>query len=318
MRSRPSFDPELATVLDRTGGRVPCSITPGMIPLLRAQAPEGVLDGVGDGHFREEEHAVPGPEGHQVPVSVWMPARPGPATGVLVWIHGGGMISGTHRGPELPGLLALAREADLAVVSVDYRLAPENPHPAPVEDCHAVLAWAFVKAEAWGLDAARVVVAGASAGGGLAAATCLLTRDRGGRLPRAQMLLYPMLDDRNDSVSAHQMRGAGVWDRVSNDTGWGALLQGRQGTVGVSPYAAPARAEDLSGLPPVFLDVGSAETFRDEVVAFASRMWSAGGHAELHVWPGACHAFDELAPEASVSRSAVAQRLPWLLRVLGR
>lgn len=131
------------------------------------------------------------------------------------------------------------------------------------------------------------------------------------------MLLYPMLDDRNDSVSAHQMRGAGVWDRVSNDTGWGALLQGRQGTVGVSPYAAPARARDLSGLPPVFLDVGSAETFRDEVVAFASRMWSAGGHAELHVWPGACHAFDELAPEASVSRSAVAQRLPWLLRVLG-
>lgn len=103
VRSRPSFDPELATVLDRTGGRVPCSITPGMIPLLRAQAPEGFLHGVGDGHFREEEHAVPGPEGHQVPVSVWMPARPGPATGMLVWIHGGGMISGTHRGPELPG-----------------------------------------------------------------------------------------------------------------------------------------------------------------------------------------------------------------------
>jgi acetyl esterase/lipase len=126
-----------------------------------------------------------------------------------------------------------------------------------------------------------------------------------------------MLDDRNDTVSSHQMAGTGVWDRTSNATGWAALLGPRAGGPDVSPHAAPARAQDLSGLPPAFLDVGSAETFRDEVVDYASRIWQAGGSAELHVWPGGFHGFDGIAPQAALSRSARAQRLPWLRRITG-
>jgi acetyl esterase/lipase len=130
------------------------------------------------------------------------------------------------------------------------------------------------------------------------------------------MPLYPMLDDRCDTVSAQQMVGLGVWDRTSNETGWAALLGEARGGPDVSPYAAPARASDLSNLPPTFLDVGSAETFRDEVVTYASRIWAAGGQAELHVWPGAFHGFDGMVPNARISQEAKAARLRWLRRLL--
>jgi acetyl esterase/lipase len=112
------------------------------------------------------------------------------------------------------------------------------------------------------------------------------------------------------------MTGAGIWDSTANRTGWTALLGDARGGPDVSPYAAPARATDLSGLPPTFIDVGSAETFRDEAVAYASRIWQAGGTAELHVWPGGCHGFAALVPRAAISRAAVAAQLDWLRRVL--
>jgi acetyl esterase/lipase len=159
-------------------------------------------------------------------------------------------------------------------------------------------------------------VAGGSAGGGLAAAVALLARDRGGPPLLAQLLMCPMLDDRNDTPSAQQMAGLGVWDRTSNETGWTALLGAARGGPDVSPYAAPARATDLSGLPPAFIDVGSAETFRDEAVTYASRIWQAGGVAELHVWPGGFHGFAALAPQAAVSREANNAQRSWLRRVL--
>ncbi|NBH09893.1 alpha/beta hydrolase fold domain-containing protein, partial [Amycolatopsis sp. SID8362] len=143
-------------------------------------------------------------------------------------------------------------------------------------------------------------------------------RDRGGPSLAGQLLLCPMLDDRNDSPSAIELDGRGLWDRTANNVGWTAYLGDRRGTAEVPPYAAAARAEDLSGLPPAFLDVGTAETFRDEVVAYASRLWQAGGEAELHVWPGGFHGFDSLAPKARISRAARAARLTWLRRLLGQ
>lgn len=145
----------------------------------------------------------------------------------------------------------------------------------------------------------------------------LLARDRNGPRAIGQVLMCPMLDDRNDTPSAHQMAGLGVWDRTSNETGWNALLGDARGTADVSPYAAPARAHDLSGLPPAFIDVGSAETFRDEDIAYASRIWHAGGIAELHVWPGGFHGFDGMVPRAALSQEARAARLRWLRRLLG-
>ncbi|KFG04110.1 alpha/beta hydrolase fold domain-containing protein, partial [Streptomyces scabiei] len=172
-------------------------------------------------------------------------------------------------------------------------------------------------AEEIGGDPDRLVLAGGSAGGGLAAALALLARDRKGPRLLGQLLMCPMLDDRNDTFSAHQMAGLGVWDRTANETGWNALLGERRGTDAVEPYAAPARAADLSGLPPAFIDVGSAETFRDEDVSYATRIWQAGGSAELHVWPGGFHGFDGLVPGAAVSVDAREARLRWLRRLLG-
>lgn len=319
----PPFDPELAAALAAVGEELPSTITPDMVPLMRqrhlGRAPAADEALTLDGAFVEERHSAPGPDGGpDVPLLVWRPTGAAAPAGVLYWIHGGGMVMGTHRGPDIPRHLEMAHELGMALVSVDYRLAPEHPHPAPSEDCYAGLVWVAGNARRLGVDPGRLVVAGVSAGGGLAAAVALMARDRGGPALLGQMLRCPMLDDRNDSVSARQLEGVGVWDRVSNDTGWTALLGGLRGGPGVSPYAAPARAGDLSGLPAAFLDVGSAETFRDEVVDYASGIWQAGGEAELHVWPGGFHSFDGLVPDAALSRCADAQRLPWLRRLLGR
>jgi acetyl esterase/lipase len=226
------------------------------------------------------------------------------------------MVAGDHR-MGLADALDWAEEFGLAVVSVGYRLAPETRHPGPVEDCYAGLVWTAEHAGELGIDPDRIVIAGVSAGGGLAAAVSLLARDREGPALLGQMLLCPMLDDRNESVSARQMAGLGVWDRTANETGWTALLGAARGGPDVSPYAAPARARDLSRLPPAFIDVGSAETFRDEDVAYASTIWAGGGRAELHVWPGGFHRFDSLVPDAAISRAAKAARLNWLRRLLG-
>jgi len=125
-----------------------------------------------------------------------------------------------------------------------------------------------------------------------------------------------MLDDRNDTTSAVQLAGMGIWDQSANEVGWTALLGAARGGPEVSPYAAPARASDLSQLPPAFIDVGSAETFRDEAVTYASRIWEAGGTAELHVWPGGFHGFAGLAPQAAVSQNAIAAQRNWLGRIL--
>lgn len=321
-RTPPPFDPELAAALDAVEGVRP-GLTPRDIQAARqALAPEVAAgpDPTMDGAFAVEDRTVPGPEG--APGVSLLVCRPttspdGAARPVLYYTHGGGLVAGNNR-LGVDTALAWAKELGAVVVSVEYRLAPEHPHPAPVEDVHTGLRWTAEHAGEFGGDPERIVVAGASAGGGLTAALALLLRDRGGPRPLGQMLMSPMLDDRNDTPSAHQMAGVGLWDRTANETAWTALLGDRSGGPGVSPYAAPARAADLSGLPPAFLDVGSAETFRDEVVAYASRVWRAGGVAELHVWPGGFHGFDALAPEAALSRAAHTARLDWLRRLLGR
>lgn len=269
-----------------------------------------------DGAFELTEVSVPGPPGGpEVSLLVCRPTAITAPRAVLYFAHGGGMIIGDNRlGLDDP--LDWAQELGLVVVSVDYRLAPEHPHPAPVEDCYAGLVWTAAHAADLGVAPSRIIISGQSAGGGLAAATALLARDRGGPALDGQLLMCPMLDDRNDTPSARQMAGLGVWDRSMNEMGWSALLGEARGGPDVSSYAAPARATDLSALPPAFVDVGSAETFRDEDVAYASRIWQAGGEAELHVWPGGFHGFDLVAPQAALSRAAKAARLQWLRRLL--
>ncbi|WP_037682172.1 alpha/beta hydrolase [Streptomyces griseus] len=317
----PPFDPELAAALELIKDVISPSLTPEDIE--DARRGPGIelladLDLAVDGFFEVEDREVPGPEGAPaISLLICRPAAPAPSgpRPVIYHVHGGGMILGNNR-VGVDGPLAWAKELDAVVVSVEYRLAPEHPHPAPVEDVYAGLLWTAENAKELGADPERIVIAGASAGGGLTAALALLLRDRQGPRPIGQLLMCPMLDDRNDTPSSHQMAGLGIWDRTSNETGWTALLGELRGGPDVSPYAAPARAEDLSGLPPAFLDVGSAETFRDEVVGYASRVWQAGGIAELHVWPGGFHGFDGFAPQATLSRAARAAHLDWLRRLL--
>ncbi len=235
-----------------------------------------------------------------VVVTVLRPRHARPDAPGLYSIHGGGMVM-DDRFADLPRLVPLIEEFGFVCATVEYRLAPEHPHPAPLEDCYAGLVWF---AQTFGFE--RLIVGGGSAGGGLSAGVALLARDRGGPALAGQLLLCPMLDDRT-SADLPDL----VWTREANDFGWRSLLNGQ-----TSPYAAPARMTDLSGLPPAFVEVGGAELFRDEDVAYAQRLARAGVPTELHVWADAHHGFDRFAPEAEVTRAALATRSSWLRRLL--
>ena len=315
------YDAELAAPLAAVYEFMPPgSLSAETIPLMRQENPAMPVPSLEDlslgGLYRVEERQVPGPEGApDISLLICLPAAAVGPVPVIYHTHGGGMIMGNNRN-QMPELLAQIKDLQAALVSVEYRLAPETPHPGPVEDCYAGLVWTAAHASDLGIDPDRIVIAGASAGGGLAAAVALLARDRGGPALYAQMLMCPMLDDRNNTPSAVQMAGVGVWDRQANEVGWTALLGAAVGGPDVSPYAAPARASDLSGLPPAFIDVGSAETFRDEAVTYASRIWQAGGQAELHVWPGGFHGYYFMVPQAPISEESIAAQRNWLHRVL--
>lgn len=313
MATPPPIDPELRLVLDsRTD--VVTSLHPHQITELRDRAVRPSLDEMTmSGAFELTVHSANRPGHPDTEVVLLRPAVRAAALPVLFHAHGGGMIVGSPY-DELPSLARFAAQTGVAVAAVTYRLAPEHAFPAAVEDVYTGLSWTSENAVSLGLDPDRVVLHGVSAGGGLAAATALLARDRHGPAIFAQMLLCPMLDARNDSASGHQMVGRGAWDRVANHTGWSAYLGDEHREI--SAYASPALAEDLSGLPPTFIDVGSAETFRDEDIAYAERIWAAGGHAELHVWAGGVHGFEALAPDAMVSQQARAARMQWLTRQL--
>ncbi|MGO4680544.1 alpha/beta hydrolase [Microbacterium sp. 2MCAF23] len=267
-----------------------------------------------------EDRSIPGPAGApDVEITIVRPAAPAapaadPAPAVLS-IHGGGMVLGT-RFFGTPELIDLAERHGVVGVAVEYRLAPEHPGPAQAEDCYAALEWMAAHAGELGIDSARIIASGQSAGGGLSAAVALLARDHNGPRLAGQLLGCPMLDDRNETVSARQYDGIGAWDRNNNDTAWTAIAGEDRFTDLVSPYTAPARATDLASLPPAYIEVGAAETFRDEAVDYASRIWATGGQAELHVWAGGYHGFHGFSPDAVVSVAANAARESWLRRVL--
>jgi acetyl esterase/lipase len=318
----PPFDPELAPYLPELQAfMAPDALQPDTVVEVRAALAEWPVSSLADlerqGRFEVTEVTVDSGM-VAVPMLVCRPSgRAGEDLPAVYFVHGGGMVMGSNR-LGLDQALDWAEELGLVVVSVEYRLAPEFPYPAAIEDCYAGLVWLAESGSALGVDRRRIILAGDSGGGGLAASLAILARDRGGPSVLGQVLMAPMLDDRNDTLSSHQMEGLGIWDRTSNETGWYALLGDAQGGPDVSPYAAAARADDLRGLPATFLDVGSAETFRDEVVTYASRIWAAGGDAELHVWPGGFHAFYLDLPEAQLSVAALRTRVDWLKRLLSR
>jgi acetyl esterase/lipase len=221
-------------------------------------------------------------------------AAPGPA---LLWIHGGGYIIGTAaQDDEL--CQRFVRELGITVAAVDYRLAPEHPYPAPLDDCYTALTWL---AALPAVDPARVAIGGASAGGGLAAALALLARDRGEITPTVQVLAYPMLDDRSGSTAENP--NYRLWGPRSNRYGWAAYLGNADPKV-----AVPARHEDLSGLPPAWIGVGTNDLFHDEDLAYAARLKAAGVPCEVETVQGAFHGFDLVVPKASVSKAFFASQ----------
>ncbi|MER7864003.1 alpha/beta hydrolase [Amycolatopsis japonica] len=304
-----AFDPELAGALEGLPTGPPLSAD--SLAGIRQAMAEGNLtcaEAIGDRDLVWEDHQVPGTD---VVVTVVKPPDARDAPGFYN-IHGGGMVL-DDRFADLPRMVALVEEFGFVAVTVDYRLAPEHPHPAPIEDCYAGLTWMVEHAAELGFDPGRLIVGGGSAGGGLSAGIALLARDRGGPALAGQLLLCPMIDSRNDSASTVEFAERGVWGREANGFGWRSLLKGQ-----TSPYAVPATAEDLTGLPPAFIEVGAAEIFRDEDVDYARRLWRAGVPTELHVWAGAYHGFDRIAPDSEVTRAALAARASWLRRTIGR
>jgi acetyl esterase/lipase len=266
--------------------------------------------GTPSGAVVHADHLAPGGDGDpDVPVRLHRQRGITEPRPCLISIHGGGYVIGSHLGDDgrfdrwSPMLRCTG-------VSVGYRLAPETPFPGPLEDCYAALRWAYENADDLGIDLARIGIIGGSAGGGLAAGLALLARDRG-KIPVAfQVLSYPMLDDRMATPSARA--GAPLWGPAANQFGWRSYLSGLHPGQDIPGYAVPARATDLTGLPPAFITVGNLDGLLDEDVEYAQRLIAAGVPTDLHVFAGAPHAFDSMLAGTAVAHQAGRVLEDWL------
>jgi acetyl esterase/lipase len=248
-----------------------------------------------------------------VPVRVHRPVDQVGLLPAVVTIHGGGLVFGSYD-MDTPLLDRWCTKFGLIGISVDYRLAPENPYPAALDDCYNALRWANDHSEELGIDRTTIGLYGISAGGGLAASTAVMARDHEEVSVAFQILDTPMIDDRQFTTSP-QGDGAYVWNREWNEFGWRSYLASMYGSVDVPPYAAAARTEDLRGLPPAFMAVGSIDGFRDQDVEYAMRLNQAGVPCELHVFAGLPHGYG-LVPEASGVQLAAVNMECWLARRL--
>jgi acetyl esterase/lipase len=251
------------------------------------------------GVIADDAH-VPSLDGkHSIRVRVYRPERPPTPVPALLWLHGGGFVMGDSE-IDQDNNLALVREAGIAVASVNYRLAPAHPFPAPIEDCYAALQWLHAEAEALGVLPRRIAIGGASAGAGLAAGVALMAHDRD-RPPLAfQLLIYPMLDDRTAVRTDIDLSGVRLWNNKCNFFGWSSYLRKPPGSADVHSYAAPARRENLAGLPSAWIGVGTFDLFHDENRLYAQRLAESGVTCEFRVVEGAYHGFDLLSPKADV------------------
>lgn len=317
MDTRHLVDPELAPVLDLFPGfHFTQETLPEMRTMLAEQSAQMRPALPAFPNITVSERHVPGPAGApDVRVLVYLPETPPRPLPAILWIHGGGYILGSADQDD-PQAKSIADAVGCAVVSVDYRLAPETPHPGPVEDCYAALLWLHEHAAELGIDPGRIAIGGASAGGGLAAGLGLLTRDRGVVPLAYQLLIYPMLDDRTVTTEdPHPHTGEFIWTHDANRFGWASLLGQEPGGADVSPYAAAARAENLAGLPPTYLSVGALDLFLEEDLEYARRLMRVGVPTELHVYPGAFHGFN-MAVEAQVTRAYTRDYIDALRRAL--
>ena len=309
------IDPELVEAVDLFPAELITAIGDDP-PAARAML-EGLMQAMVDAlpptDVTIEERTIRGPD-CDIPIAIYQPSAPAPRPGLLM-IHGGGYIVGTAR-EDMNGI-GYAEHVGCTVVSVDYRMAPEFTYKEAVADCFAGLSWMFEYAEALGVDASRIAIGGGSAGGGLTAALALYNRDNKGPDVAFQLLVYPMLDDTHETPSGYEVTHPNVWNRDVSLKAWKMYLGDEHGTDDVSPYAAAARAKDLSGLPPAFVTVGTEDLFRDEDINYAQRLMAAGVPTELQVIPGMYHGGENMAPAAGVSQRMRMGYLDALKRAIG-
>ncbi len=312
------LDPELRAVMNKLPSDRPLDLS--QLPTARVKMKKMVTALLADlppvEGVTSQDHFAPASKGNpDVRVRVYRPNHQPGKLPALYWIHGGGYVMGDIDMDDRL-MMQLVKRIGCVAASVDYRLAPEHPFPAPVEDCYAGLKWLFAHAGEFGVDPSRIAIGGASGGGGLCAGLALMVRDRGEVRPSFQLLIYPMIDDRNVTPASYAITDPRVWHRESNRLGWKAYLGRDGGGDGVSPYAAAARATDLTNLPPAYIPVGALDLFVDENIEYAQRLIQAGVPTELHVYPGAFHGFDLFAPSAAVSKQFKADRDNALKRAL--
>ncbi len=310
-----NFDPELqpfVTMFPASNLKDPAAARAGldqMVAQMQSAVDVSGLDII--------DQLIPGAiDGPELPVRIYTPADGnGPYPGLL-YIHGGGFVVG-NLDTEHASAAMIARQVGAVVVSVDYRLAPEHPWPAGLEDCYAALCWFHEQAGALKVDRGRIGVMGQSAGGGLSAALALLARDRNGPALCFQYLGIPELDDRLENTSMRNFVDTPLWSRPNAELSWQYYLgeQFKPGDSDVPPYAAPARAEDVSGLPPAYISVMEFDPLRDEGILYAMKQMAAGVAVELHAYPGTFHG-SSLISEAAVSRRQQSEMLDVLRRGL--
>ncbi|KAK0625532.1 Alpha/Beta hydrolase protein [Bombardia bombarda] len=233
-------------------------------------------------------------------------SAPGPAA---LYIHGGGMVSGSVEVWK-DDIMRYVAEAGIPFFGVGYRLAPEFPFPTPVDDSYAALEWLRDHAAEQRIDPKRIALFGESAGGGIAAGVALMARDKSFAPPIAkQLLIYPMVDDRTKVGLENPMSQFLVWTDKNNTIGWSAYLGPESERAQVSPYAAPARATDVAGLPRTYIDVGGLDMFRDEDIAYAGKLAAASVDVEFHLYPGAPHGWEYGSPSIPSARRAIENRI---------
>ena len=315
----PPIDPELVETVWPTIVESFPPLTPEGIPALRemtaAYSPLITGDPTRGGTIDVDERMIEvSPGGPALPAVILRPAgRTDPLPCLYYTANGGKVVQ--HRALALGDTEQdWVVDMGIALVSISPRVGPEDPHPAQVDDAYAGLVWVAEHADELGIDRDNIMVFGKSGGGGVAASTALMARDRGGPALSHQILIYPMIDDREVTFSSGFENP--TWPRASNRVGWTAILGDARGGPDVSPYAAAARATDLRGLPPAYIEVGGSEVFRDEDVDYAVRLAQAGVPTELHVWVGGFHGYENFAPDSEIGRATLAARASYVRRAL--
>jgi acetyl esterase/lipase len=256
------------------------------------------------------EHVAPGPAG-DIKVRVFSPKNVTSPRPALVFIHGGGMILGSIDDEHDMAQL-MCDQLGMTIASVDYRKAPENPHPAATYDCFAASQWVFANAKSLGIDVNKIGIYGGSAGGGLAISVALKARDENGPDFKFMVPIYPMIDHRNESHSSKLVTDVGIWDRDGSVEAWSWYLGGQE----PDQHSSPAIAASLKGLPPAYIDVGEMDMFRDENLDFVKRLGEADVRVEFHLWPGVYHGAEVFAPDATISKTIMATRLAGIKRLV--